>query len=276
MFSSFFITFREGLEAFLIAGIIISYLFKSRQKKYIKYVLFGVLLAVALSIALAFIIEIFLDGFEGRTEEIFEGSVLFIAVAVLTYMVFWMNRQAKNIRNDLETSVDKAVNRGRVFSLFFLGFIVVFREGAETVLFFKALSFQADTGLLLSGAITGILASLTVALIFFISTVKINISLFFKITGILVMIIAAGLFATGIHEFQEAGIIPVLNQKVYDLSGFLSRDSITGGILGSLFGYNPSPTVLELISYLIYIAVILFFIRKLFVKRKYTEFTVNK
>jgi len=276
LFSSFFITFREGLEAFLIAGIIISYLFKSRQKKYIKYVLFGVLLAVALSIALAFIIEIFLDGFEGRTEEIFEGSVLFIAVAVLTYMVFWMNRQAKNIRNDLETSVDKAVNRGRVFSLFFLGFIVVFREGAETVLFFKALSFQADTGLLLSGAITGILASLTVALIFFISTVKINISLFFKITGILVMIIAAGLFATGIHEFQEAGIIPVLNQKVYDLSGFLSRDSITGGILGSLFGYNPSPTVLELISYLIYIAVILFFIRKLFVKRKYTEFTVNK
>ncbi|MBM3711931.1 MAG: iron permease [Actinobacteria bacterium] len=276
MFSSFFITFREGLEAFLIAGIIISYLFKSRQKKYIKYVLFGVLLAVALSIALAFIIEIFIDGFEGRTEEIFEGSVLFIAVAVLTYMVFWMNRQAKNIRNDLETSVDKAVNRGRVFSLFFLGFIVVFREGAETVLFFKALSFQADTGLLLSGAITGILASLTVALIFFISTVKINISLFFKITGILVMIIAAGLFATGIHEFQEAGIIPVLNQKVYDLSGFLSRDSITGGILGSLFGYNPSPTVLELISYLIYIAVILFFIRKLFVKRKYTEFTVNK
>jgi len=276
LFSSFFITFREGLEAFLIAGIIISYLFKSRQKKYIKYVLFGVLLAVALSIALAFIIEIFIDGFEGRTEEIFEGSVLFIAVAVLTYMVFWMNRQAKNIRNDLETSVDKAVNRGRVFSLFFLGFIVVFREGAETVLFFKALSFQADTGLLLSGAITGILASLTVALIFFISTVKINISLFFKITGILVMIIAAGLFATGIHEFQEAGIIPVLNQKVYDLSGFLSRDSITGGILGSLFGYNPSPTVLELISYLIYIAVILFFIRKLFVKRKYTEFTVNK
>lgn len=276
MFSSFFITFREGLEAFLIAGIIISYLFKSSQKKYIKYVIFGVLLAVALSIALAFIIEIFIDGFEGRTEEIFEGSVLFIAVAVLTYMVFWMNRQAKNIRNDLETSVDKAVNRGRVFSLFFLGFIVVFREGAETVLFFKALSFQADTGLLLSGAITGILASLTVALIFFISTVKINISLFFKITGILVMIIAAGLFATGIHEFQEAGIIPVLNQKVYDLSGFLSRDSITGGILGSLFGYNPSPTVLELISYLIYIAVILFFIRKLFVKRKYTEFTVNK
>jgi len=276
LFSSFFITFREGLEAFLIAGIIISYLFKSSQKKYIKYVIFGVLLAVALSIALAFIIEIFIDGFEGRTEEIFEGSVLFIAVAVLTYMVFWMNRQAKNIRNDLETSVDKAVNRGRVFSLFFLGFIVVFREGAETVLFFKALSFQADTGLLLSGAITGILASLTVALIFFISTVKINISLFFKITGILVMIIAAGLFATGIHEFQEAGIIPVLNQKVYDLSGFLSRDSITGGILGSLFGYNPSPTVLELISYLIYIAVILFFIRKLFVKRKYTEFTVNK
>ena len=127
MFPSFLITFREGLEAFLIIGIIISYLVKIGESKYVKHVIYGSVLAIALSIGLAYMLQLFLGGFEGRVEEIFEGIVMILAVIVLTYMIFWMNKQAKNIRSDIEVSVGTAVDRGKVSSLLFLGFIVYYK-----------------------------------------------------------------------------------------------------------------------------------------------------
>lgn len=264
MLSSFFIAFREGLEAFLIIGIIISYLFRIGEKKYIKHVIFGAIFAIAVSIVLAYIFELILGGFEGKIEEIFEGSVMLLAVIVLTYMIFWMNRQAKKIKSDIEISVEKAIDKGRIFGLLFLGFIVVFREGAETVLFFRAISYQTDSRDLILGGTIGIVSSIILALIFFVSTVKINLSLFFRITGILIMLIAAGLLSTSIHEFQEAKIFPIVKDNIYDISNILSKDSIAGGILKSLFGYNSSPSLLEAIIYLIYIALMIFIIRRFF------------
>ncbi len=267
MLSSFLIAFREGLEAFLIIGIIISYLFKIGEKRYIKHVIFVVLAAIAVSIGLAYIFELFFGGFEGRVEEIFEGSVMLLAVIILTYMVFWMNRQAAMIRSDIEVTVVEAVNRGRVASLFFLGFIVVFREGAETVLFFRAISNQASSSELMIGGVIGILSSIFLALIFFTTTMKINLSLFFKITGIIIIAIASGLLSTGIHEFQEAGLIPVIKDNIYDISSILSTDSITGGIIKSLLGYNPSPSLLETIIYILYIIAMFIFVRKFIFRR---------
>jgi len=267
MLVSFFIAFREGLEAFLIIGIIISYLFKIEERRYIKYVIYGVALAITLSIGIAYIFELLLGGFEGRIEEIFEGSVMLLAVVVLTYMIFWMNRQAKSIRSDIEVSVDKLINKGRVFTLLFLGFIVVFREGAETVLFFRAISYQVNSTELIIGGLVGILSSIVLALIFFASTIRVNFSVFFKVTGILIMLIAAGLFSTAIHEFQEAGVIPVIKNNIYDISNILSRDSIIGGVLRSLFGYSPSPSLLETVGYLMYIVLIVLLIGRYYFKR---------
>lgn len=264
MLSSFFIAFREGLEAFLIVGIIISYLFKIGERRYIKHVIFGVILAIVLSIGLAYIFELLFGGLEGKVEEIFEGSVMLLAVVVLTYMIFWMNNQARRIKSDVEISVEKAVDKGRIFSLFFLGFIVVFREGAETVLFFRAISYQIGSRELIIGGAIGIVSSIVLALIFFISTIKINLSLFFRITGILIVLIAAGLLSTSIHEFQEAGVLPIIKDNIYDISHILSTDSIAGGILKSLFGYNPSPSLLEIIIYLTYITVIIILVRRFF------------
>lgn len=266
MLSSFFIAFREGLEAFLIIGIIISYLMKIGEKRYVKHVIYGVVAAIASSIGIAYIFELLLGGFEGKIEEIFEGAVMLLAVVVLTYMIFWMNRQAKNIRSDIEMSVEKAINKGRVFSLLFLGFIVVFREGAETVLFFRAISYQVNSTELIIGGMSGILSSIVLAVIFFVTTKKVNLSAFFKITGILIMLIAAGLFSTAIHEFQEAGIFPVIRDNIYDLSKILSKDSIAGGILKSLFGYNPSPSLLVTITYSMYLVLIIPVLRKSFFK----------
>lgn len=267
MLASFLIAFREGLEAFLIIGIIISYLFKIGEKKYIKHVLFGVIAAIAVSIGLAYIFELVFGGFEGKMEEIFEGSVMLLAVIILTYMVFWMNKQAVKIRSDIEVTVGEAISRGRVISLFFLGFIVVFREGAETVLFFRAISFQASSSELMIGGIVGIVSSILLALIFFTSTLKVNLSLFFKITGIIIIALAAGLLSTGIHEFQEAGVIPIIQDDIYDISNILSKESITGGILKSLLGYNPSPSLLETIIYFVYIIGMFVLVRAFIFKR---------
>ena len=266
MLSSFFIAFREGLEAFLIVGIIMSYLFKIGEKRYIKHVIFGVIFAIVLSIGLAYIFELLFGGLEGKVEEIFEGSVMLLAVLVLTYMIFWMNNQARRIKSDIKISVEKAVNKGRIFSLFFLGFIVVFREGAETVLFFRAISYQIGSRELIIGGAIGIISSIVLALIFFVSTIKINLSLFFRITGILIMLIAAGLLSTSIREFQEAGVLPIIKDNIYDISHILSTDSIAGGILKSLFGYNPSPSLLEIIIYLTYITTIIILIRRFFLR----------
>ncbi|MCG9478713.1 MAG: FTR1 family protein [Actinomycetia bacterium] len=264
MLSSFFIAFREGLEAFLVIGIIISYLTKIGEKKYVKHVIYGAVLAVVLSIGLAYIFQVLLGGFEGKVEEVFEGIVMMLAVVVLTYMIFWMNKQAKSIRGNIEASVGKAIDKGRIFSLFFLGFIVVFREGAETVLFFRAISYQVNSFELILGGTAGILSSIILAIIFFLSTRKVNLGAFFKITGILVMLIATGLFSTAIHEFQEAGIMPVIKDNIYDIGNVLSKESIFGGILRSLFGYNPSPSLLETAGYVIYILVVSLLIKKFY------------
>ena len=276
MLSSFFIAFREGLEAFLIVGIIISYLFKIGEKRYIKHVIFGVIFAIVLSIGLAYIFELLFGGLEGKVEEIFEGSVMLLAVVVLTYMIFWMNNQARRIKSDIKILVEKAINKGRIFSLFFLGFIVVFREGAETVLFFRAISYQIGSRELIIGGAIGIISSIVLALIFFVSTIKINLSLFFRITGILIMLIAAGLLSTSIHEFQEAGVLPIIKDNIYDISHILSTDSIAGGILKSLFGYNPSPSLLEIIIYLTYIAAIIILIRRFFLRLDKPKIRIQK
>lgn len=276
MVSSFLIALREGLEAFLIVGILISYLFKINQKRYIKHVIFGAALAIVLSIGLAYLFELIFGGFEGKIEKIFEGIVMLLAVIVLTYMIFWMNKQAKNIKSDIEVSVEKAIDKGKVFSLFFLGFIIVFREGIETVLFFRAISFQTGARELVIGGVIGIISSIVIALIFFISTLKINLSLFFKITGIFILLIAAGLLSASIHEFQEAKLLPVIWDNVYDLSKVINQDSITGGILKSLFGYNASPSLLEVIIYIAYIAIMIIIISKFFQIKKIKKTMVKK
>ena len=221
MISSFLIALREGLEAFLIIGIIISYLYKIKERKYVRHVVFGSLAAIIISVALAFILEATFGKLEGRPEQIFEGSVMFLAVAVLTYMIFWMNRQSSSIRSDIEISINKAIDKQKIFSLFFLGFISVLREGLETVLFFRAISTQSSSRELLIGGVLGIIVSIVIAVIFFISTVKIKINTFFKVTGILIILIAAGLIAAGVHEFQEAGILPAIKDHVYDINNII-------------------------------------------------------
>lgn len=217
MVTSLLITLREGIEAALIVGIVITYLTKINQSRYIKTCICGVMAAILASILTALLFEKILGGFTGRAEEIFEGIVMLIAVCVLSYMVIWMHHQAKYVATSIKHKIDTYTSKRQIYSLGFLCFIAVYREGVETVLFFTALrSMGTATSWL--GGILGIVIAVLLAFIFFTSTRRFSLRHFFQITGIFLVLIAAGLFARGIHELQEARVIPVIKEEIFDVN----------------------------------------------------------
>lgn len=217
MVASLLITLREGIEAALIIGIIITYLAKINQSRYIKTVIYGAITALLASGLTAWVFEKVLGGFEGRTEEIFEGIVMLVAVCVLTYMVIWMHHQARYIAGSIKHEIDTYISSRQIYGLAFMSFIAVYREGVETVLFFAALrSAEAATSLL--GGILGVILAVLLALAFFKAARGFSLKRFFQITGILLVLIAAGLFAHGIHELQEARVIPVIKEHLFDIN----------------------------------------------------------
>ncbi|WP_069649065.1 FTR1 family iron permease [Caloranaerobacter ferrireducens] len=256
MFSSFLLIFREGLEAALIIGIILGYLAKINKKDLNSYVYAGVGSAVLASGATAYLFEALAGGFEGRSEEIFEGIIMLIAVVILTSMIIWMKNQSKGLKEDLHRKIDSAVSDNKVYGLASLAFLSVYREGVEVVLFFKALSSQVSWLSSLIGSIIGLIAAIAVAYIIFKTTIKLNLQQFFKVTGGLIILIAAGLFAHGIHELQEAHVIPIIVEHLYNINSILNEKGTIGSILKAMFGYNGNPSLIEVISYWGYLGVV--------------------
>jgi len=216
MLSSLLITLREGIEAALIIGIIITYLIKINKSVYIKDIVLGIVLAILASIGTAWLFERIMGGFSGRSEEVFEGVVMLLAVSILTYMIIWMHHQAKNIAGNIREQVNAYLSHKQIYGLVFLGFISVYREGVETVLFFAALrAVEAASWL---GGILGLVLAITLALLFFQTTRHFSLRAFFQFTGIFIILIAAGLFSHGIHDLQEAEIIPTVKEHLFDIN----------------------------------------------------------
>ena len=264
MIPSIIIAFRETLEAALIVGIVLGYLNKTKQTKYYNVVYIGVGSAIVASIVGAFIFSSLAGGFTGRAEEIFEGITMIIGATLLTTMILWMMRQ-KHLAAELENKVAVELKETHKFGLFFLVFISVLREGIETVIFLGAASLvSADNNLI--GAFIGIVAATLLGYVMFVGSMKINLRKFFNVTSILLILFAAGLVAHGIHEFQEAKIIPTMIEHVWDINPALNADGsypilhekgYLGSIFSGLFGYNGNPSLLEILSYIIYLVVIL-------------------
>jgi high-affinity iron transporter len=252
MIASLLIAFREGLEAALIVGIVLSYLKKTGQFQYARYAWAGVAAAVVVSAALALGITAIGAELEGPAEPIFEGTMMFLAVGVLTWMIFWMRYQSRTLKSSLEHEIQSAVGGGHPRALFAVAFFAVAREGLETALFLSAAAFATDGGSTLIGSALGLLAAVFTGYLIFASTVRLNLRNFFSVTGILLLLFGAGLFAHGIHEFQEAGLLFSLNEHVWDISHILSAESPVGQILTVLFGYNASPSLEEAIGYVGY------------------------
>ncbi|OGY43131.1 MAG: hypothetical protein A2731_03550 [Candidatus Buchananbacteria bacterium RIFCSPHIGHO2_01_FULL_39_8] len=264
MIPSFIITFRETLEAALIVGVILSYLFKIRQIKYNNIVYVGIGSAIVASIIGAIIFNNLAGGFTGRAEEIFEGVTMLVGAVLLTTMIIWMMKQ-KQMMVKLEDKVATEIGEAHKFGIFSLVFIAVLREGVETVIFLEAANF-VSSGNNLVGALAGIIAAIFVGYLMFVAARRINIKKFFNVTSILLILFAAGLIAHGIHEFEEAGVIPIVIDHVWDINPTLNPDGsypffhekgYCGSILTGLFGYNGDPSLIEVFSYIVYIVIVL-------------------
>jgi high-affinity iron transporter len=262
MGASFVIALREGIEAALIVSIILAYLKQLGATDRSALVWWGTGIAVVLSALVG--AAIFAAGaeFEGRTAEIFEGVVTLAAVGVLTWMIFWMRRQGARIRSELQEKVDTALVTGGL-ALAGLAFFAVLREGIETALFLFAAARGtavegAETAPVaeLAGAALGLALAIVLGVLLYRGGIRMNLRSFFRVTGWILIVVAAGLFAYSLHELQEAGWIPVLEGHAFDVSTSLPDDEGVGAILRGLVGYNADPTWLEVVGWLGYLVVI--------------------
>lgn len=254
MLSSFLLSVREGLEAALIIGIVLAALRKLNRSHLAPFVWQGVLAAIALSILAGLALAWLGAKFEGRLEEIFEGTMMVIAAILLTWMIFWMRRQSSNLQSELEADVQKAAGaQGSRRALAWLAFLAVGREGFELVLFLTAVQMASNPLLTVIGAILGLGAAILAGWLLFTSSRRMSLRTFFGVTNILLVLFAAGLLAHGIHEFNEAGLIPPLIEHVWDLNPILDEKGIFGQILTALFGYNGNPSLTESLIYVAYL-----------------------
>jgi high-affinity iron transporter len=206
---------------------------------------------------------------EGRAEEIFEGITMLIAAGILTWMIFWMGKQARFLKGELEAGVSKAAASTGKRAVFWLAFVAVVREGIELAIFITAAFFAGDPGQasnnviqVLAGTILGLGTAALLGWTLFATTVRLDLRRFFQVTGILLILFAAGLVAHGVHEFNEAGLIPSVVEHVWDVNMIVDETSIAGELLKTLFGYNGNPSLTEMIAYFVYLITVSIFWRR--------------
>ncbi|HYZ12659.1 MAG TPA: iron uptake transporter permease EfeU [Actinomycetota bacterium] len=260
MGAAFVIALREGIEAALIVSIVLAYLKQLGRSDRSHLVWWGTGLAVALSAIVGTIIFSVGAEFEGTAEQVFEGLVTLTAVGVLTWMIFWMRRQGARIKSELQQKVDTALTAGGL-ALAAIAFFAVLREGVETALFlFAAAEGTAVEGggvaAQLLGAMLGLGLAVVLGVLLYRGGIRMNLRTFFKVTGVILVVVAAGLFAYSVHELQEAGWLPFLESPAFDLSATLPDDEGVGAVLRGLVGYNADPGVLEVVAWAAYLVVV--------------------
>jgi high-affinity iron transporter len=256
MLPSYLLSLREGIEAALIVGIVLSVLRQMRRTDLSLSVWIGVISAVAISVLVAVILTVFGLSLEGPAEPVFEGITVFLAAGVLTWMIFWMNSHSRHIKGELEAGVRRAAFETGKRGLFLLAFFAVVREGIELALFLTAAVFASSELQTIVGALLGLFTAILLGWSMFATAVRLDLRRFFQVTGVLLILFAAGLVASGIHEFNEVGWIPEIVEHVWNLDPILSETSLTGQILKTLFGYNASPSLSGVISYAVYFVVV--------------------
>ncbi len=252
MIAAVLLAFREGLEAALILGIVLGVLRRVGRSDQERLVWLGAGLATLASLCVGIGLYALGVSFEGSAEEVFEGLAMLFAAGVLTWMIFWMQRQGQAIQTELEQDVHRAATGGGRWAIFSLAFVAVFREGIELALFLAAAAFTTTAAGTVIGALVGLTAAVLAGWLIFATTMRLDIQAFFRVTSILLIFFAAGLVAHGVHELNEAGLVPAVIEHVWDVNPVLDENSILGQILKALFGYNGNPSLTEVIAYLGY------------------------
>jgi high-affinity iron transporter len=254
MIPTFVITLREGVEASLIIGIIAAFLVKEGRRDAMRQMWMGIGIAVVLCIGVAVLLEVVGQQLPQKQQEGLETVVGLIAVSAVTYMIVWMRRHARGIKAQLEGEAASALATGSTLALVGMAFLAVLREGFETSVFLLA-AFQdsTDTTAAGAGAILGLVAAIAIGLGLYRGGVRINLTRFFRITGLVLVFVAAGLLASAAHTAHEAGWINGLQGQAIDLSWLVQPGTVSGSLLTGMLGLQPSPTVIEAIVYLAYV-----------------------
>ena len=267
MLAGFLLALREGVEAALIVGIVLGMLKKMNRSDRAPWVWLGVGTAAIISVIAAIVLNILNAEFDGPGEMAFEGLTMLFAAGVLTWMIFWMQKQGRQTQLGLEANVKSAVSSGTHWGLFFVAFLAVLREGVELALFLTAVNFSEPAlgveaplrgapilGWL--GGVLGLIAALIIGWLMFDAALKLNLRRFFQLTSLVLIFFAAGLVGHAIGEFNELGWLPAVSAHVYNLNAVMPETSLVGQFLKALFGYNASPSLTEMIGYAAYFMVV--------------------
>jgi len=257
MVGNFLIGLREGLEAALVVSILIAYLVKSDRRRLLPRIWLGVGIAVAVSLAFGAVLTFGPRGLSFEAQELIGGSLSILAVGFVTWMIFWMAKAARTISGELRAQIDKAAD-AQPGALVVVAMLAVGREGLETALFLWAATQAAaggsgSTTTPLIGAAVGLLIAVLLGYLLYRGALRINLSRFFAVTGGFLIIVAAGVLGYGVHDLQEARLLPGLNQLAFDVSQVIPPSSWYGTLLKGVFNFSPATTVLQAVAWLLYL-----------------------
>ncbi len=256
MFANFLIGLREGLEAGLVVGILVAYLTKISRRDVLPRLWIGIGLAIGISLATGAVLTWGPYGLSFQGQEILGGSLSILAVALVTWMIFWMAGHARNLKHDLETKLEAAV-AGTGMGIVAVGFVSVGREGVETALFIWANVTSSGNALMGTvAALLGILVAVGLAYLIYRGLVRINLSRFFFWTGLFLVLVAAGVLLYGIGDLQEAGVLPGSGEPAFSLAELIPPSSWYGTVLAGVFNFTPEPTWLQFGAWLVYLLVV--------------------
>ncbi|MGW6543973.1 iron uptake transporter permease EfeU [Streptomyces massasporeus] len=254
MFSNYLIGLREGLEASLVVCILIAYLVKTDRRDALKPIWTGIAVAIALAFGFGCALEFGSQELTFQAQEALGGSLSILAVGLVTWMVFWMRRTARHLKSELHGRLDAALAMG-TGALVATAFLAVGREGLETALFVWASVHAASDGTPrpLLGVALGLLTAVLLGWLFYRGALRINLAKFFTWTGGMLVVVAAGVLAYGVHDLQEADFLPGLTDKAFDISGTIPPDSWYGTLLKGILNFQPDPTTLQVAVWLLYL-----------------------
>jgi high-affinity iron transporter len=261
MLPTFVIGLREGVEASLIIGIIAAFLGGQKRRDALRHVWIGVGLAVALCLAAGIALRMFEQSLPQREQEQLETVVALVAVGMVGYMILWMRRHARSIRGELESSLAGALATGSVRALVLMAFLAVLREGLETAVFLVAVfESSTNTGAAIAGALLGLAGAVAVGFALYKGGLRLDMARFFRATGVVLVLVVAGLLASAAHTAHEAAWLNIGQQEVADLSSFIRPGSVQAALVTGMLGIQPKPVVAEVIAWLAAVVPLLAFV----------------
>ena len=270
MLGNLLIGLREGLEAGLVVSILVAHLVKTGRRHLLPQVWAGVATAIAISLGFGALLTFGPRGLTFEAQELIGGTLSIIAVGFVTWMIFWMASAGRHLSGELKGRLDAADGR---WTLTLIATLAVGREGLETALFLWAATQaaardSASTLQPLLGGLIGLLMAAGISYLIYKGAVRINLATFFAWTGGLLILVAAGVLAYGVHDLQEAGFLPGLNTLAYNVSGVISPTSMAGTLLKGVFNFSPAATVLEFAVWWAYVLTVgPLFVRKVTTRR---------